>query len=432
MILAKLAKIYVQKQRYEDALFIYKLFREKEFVTNALHIYYYLKDFKALIEYKNECKNNYDVKDKELLLQIGSAYEEIKDNEKAINIYLTYGQSREFLYKVINLISITLKVDEYIILNYVTKNLKLQVEYRTHFMELMQKWHERIEYKYLSECKLEDILCNGKYASFFLKYIKLWEKKELSMLPSPIPSMIVRLSRKQETYSFNLLKEIYEYLAPYLSRQSLERRIKEEYSNMLQACDTYISVGQFSEIAAFKDWINIKNEIKLFLEDSTTNWNDVKDSDKLESVKGQLRDIKSIQDSYYHKIKILQKRYDEIENFYRNKKIHTAVNQTIKDKELEYDAVVTRMNEVISFEKEWNKANKKIIEIKEILKQEKEKEKEKMNDKLEDALLEKDVNLVLKLISRKMSIEDMMDLSELSARDINLLVMATKIIEENK
>ena len=99
-LIIKIIESYETFNEIEKALNLYLAINNKSVANRVVEIYYELKKYKELIEYKNKITADYEVKSYEY---IAKAYEELNDYKNAIDMYLKISIDKKYIFEVIRL-----------------------------------------------------------------------------------------------------------------------------------------------------------------------------------------------------------------------------------------------------------------------------------------------------------------------------------------
>ena len=99
-LIIKIIESYETFNEIEKALNLYLAINNKSVANRVVEIYYELKKYKELIEYKNKITADYEVKSYEY---IAKAYEELNDFKNAIDMYLKISIDKKYIFEVLRL-----------------------------------------------------------------------------------------------------------------------------------------------------------------------------------------------------------------------------------------------------------------------------------------------------------------------------------------
>ena len=99
-LIIKIIESYETFNEIEKALNLYLAINNKSVANRVVEIYYELKKYKELIEYKNKITADYEVKSYEY---IAKAYEELNDYKNAIDMYLKISIDKKYIFEVLRL-----------------------------------------------------------------------------------------------------------------------------------------------------------------------------------------------------------------------------------------------------------------------------------------------------------------------------------------
>lgn len=171
-LIIKIIESYETFNKIEKALNLYLAINNKSVANRVVEIYYELKKYKELIEYKNKIIADYEVKSYEY---IARAYEELKDFKNAIDMYLKISINKKYIFEV-------LRLGEY--LDYDSAN-KLNTALKATY-DFTNKEKEIIEDRLISyiyrefnlikeTLKVNDLIENRKRKNYFRLYLDIIE-----------------------------------------------------------------------------------------------------------------------------------------------------------------------------------------------------------------------------------------------------------------
>lgn len=99
-LIIKIIEIYEEFNEKEKALNLYLAINNKSVANRVVEIYYELKKYKELIDYKNKITADYGVKSYEC---IAKAYEELNDFKNAIDTYLKMSINKKYIFEILRL-----------------------------------------------------------------------------------------------------------------------------------------------------------------------------------------------------------------------------------------------------------------------------------------------------------------------------------------